>query len=298
MLNRVPLKYIFLMGMKLFILVLFLFLMSCRTTRIYKDTQGYESLKERLIFPLPKQLKESSGLLKINDYFLSFNDSGGKNALYAFKEKSPDSIHEIIIPGIKNFDWEDICMDDTFLYIADIGNNFGSRDTLTVYKLKKDELFTKITHIEKIRYSYAEKSPAFFNCWKNPFDCEACIVKNDSLWLFSKNWQDESSRIYKLPTEAGFYTISEQGKIQPDMLVTGAAYDMRNDKLWLIGYHNYYPVIYRYNWENASPQAEFKLMLKNHRGLQTEAIYIDEKGKVFFTNERSIKRASLWEIEP
>jgi len=275
-------------------MVLFLFFMSCRSTMVFQDDESYSRMKEKRIIILSKRLEESSGLLKIKDYFLSFNDSGGKNMLYAFKEDYPDSIIEIFIPGARNYDWEDICMDDKYLYIADVGNNFGSRDTLTIYKLVKAELFTGITNIDEIRYSYAEKSPEFFNCWKNPFDCEACIVKDDSLWLFSKNWQDESSRIYKLPTIPGYYRIAEAGKIQPKMLVTGASYDLTNNKLWLIGYHNYYPIIYRYRFENQNIEPEIKHILKNHRGLQTEAIFVDERGEVFFTNEKSIKKASLW----
>ncbi|MCK4919619.1 MAG: hypothetical protein KAS71_01155 [Bacteroidales bacterium] len=82
--------------------------MSCRSTQVFQDSDLSPKVKEELIVPLSKQLKESSGLLIINDYFLSFNDSGGKNILYAFKKESPDSIIEINIPGSMNVDWEDI----------------------------------------------------------------------------------------------------------------------------------------------------------------------------------------------
>ncbi len=283
-------------GVKLLIVVIFLSFMSCRTTQVFQNSEYSSIKKEKRLIKLSPKLKESSGLLMINDYFLSFNDSGGRNILYAFKKEDPETIIEIFVPGAVNIDWEDICMDESYLYIADIGNNFGNRDTLTIYRLLIEELFTEIKHIDKIEYSYLEKSPLYFNCWKNPFDCEACIIKNDSLWLFSKNWQDESSRIYKLPTVPGNYTIKEDSKIIPKMLVTGATYDKNSDRLWLIGYHNFYPIIHSYTWKNSILNPEIKHILKNHIGLQTEAIFINEKGNIFFTNEKSICKASLWKF--
>ncbi len=292
--SRMHYNYTISKGLILSMAVLILFFMSCRSTQVFQDNYQVKGEKEQRIFALSKQLKETSGLLKIDDYFISFNDSGGKNTLLAFKEDDPENIKEIYIPGTVNIDWEDICMDDNYLYIADIGNNFGSRDTLTIYRIRKDELFSEVKEVAEIRYRYTEKSRDYFNCWRNPFDCEACIVKDDSIWLFSKNWQDESSRIYTIPTKPGFYEISEVNKIEPGMLVTGAAFHKESSKLWLIGYHNFYPVLIRYYWDKDGVEAEQKYILKNRRGLQTEAIYIDDNGDIYFTNERSIRRASLW----
>ena len=294
--NRMQSNYTISKGLMLLTIALIPFLISCRSTQVFHDNYQIKGEKEQRIFALSKQLKETSGLLKIDDYFLSFNDSGGKNTLFAFKENDSGDMKEIYIPGTENIDWEDICMDDNYLYIADIGNNFGSRDTLTIYRIRKDELFSEIKEVSEIRYRYTEKSRDYFNCWKNPFDCEACIVKDDSIWLFSKNWQDESSRIYTIPTKPGFYEISETDKIEPKMLVTGATFHKDSSKLWLIGYHNFYPVLIRYNWEKSGLEAEQKYILKNRRGLQTEAIYIDDNENIFFTNERSIRRASLWKF--
>ncbi|GIS06585.1 MAG: hypothetical protein CM15mP109_13410 [Candidatus Dadabacteria bacterium] len=37
---------------------------------------------------------------------------------------------------IYNNDWEDITADEDYIYIADTGNNFGTRDNLNILKVK------------------------------------------------------------------------------------------------------------------------------------------------------------------
>lgn len=277
---------------------LFLFFSSCRSINIYKSSaENHEFQKEIHLYKLPEEIKESSGLIKIKDRFYSFNDSGGKNSLYSFHSDNPADVKELTVFHSFNYDWEAITNDAENIFIADIGNNFGSRDTLSIYKIKESSLGKSVSIPELIQFSYVEKTSAYSNCWKNPFDCEAMIIRNDSIWLFTKNWQDESSWIYKIPDKPGYHSIKSSFSINPEMLVTDACYDKKNDKLWLIGYHHYYPVIYKYFFDSGIPVPEAKFTLKNHRGLQTEAIYVDEDGRVYFTNEKSIKKASLWMLK-
>ena len=61
------------------------------------------------------------------DLFWGFNDSGGKNILYAF-DRSGKIKMEIEIVNAGNDDWESITQDAKHIYIGDFGNNNGNRN--------------------------------------------------------------------------------------------------------------------------------------------------------------------------
>ena len=85
---------------------------------------------------LPPQLDETSGLEYIGDNLLTHNDSGDKARLYVFT-KEGDLIKNIRFYNLKNKDWEDLAADQDHYYIADIGNNYATRENLRIYILDK-----------------------------------------------------------------------------------------------------------------------------------------------------------------
>ncbi|MFV0265696.1 MAG: hypothetical protein ACK5HT_01020 [Draconibacterium sp.] len=91
---------------------------------------------------LPKSLMEMSGLLVYRDLFWGFNDSGGKNVLYAC-DKGGGLVMEVEIENSGNEDWESMTQDEEHIYIGDFGNNRGDRQNLPVqsgkYKLQSGD---------------------------------------------------------------------------------------------------------------------------------------------------------------
>ena len=81
---------------------------------------------------LPKKINETSGLEYIGENFITHNDSGDDSKLYEFNDKG-ELLKLTRFYTIINRDWEDITFDGEKYYIADIGNNYGTRKNLTIY---------------------------------------------------------------------------------------------------------------------------------------------------------------------
>ena len=86
---------------------------------------------------LPKSLNETSGLEYYKSFLVTNNDSGDDAILYYF-DLHGQIAFERKFNNLKNYDWEDLCADKNFLYIADIGNNFDTRKNLRVIKVSKN----------------------------------------------------------------------------------------------------------------------------------------------------------------
>jgi RNA-binding protein YhbY len=150
-------------------LILLLFLPLKGITQL-----SFETIK------MSKSVEETSGLEILGNYLITHNDSGDKPKLYIINQEG-EKIMEIEINQLKNNDWEDIAADSENYYIADTGNNYGTRENLKIYILDKDFFLQgKIS----IRY---QSQTTFSRQLKNKYDAEALAVVGDHLVLFSKN---------------------------------------------------------------------------------------------------------------
>ena len=107
-------------------LILLLFLPLKGITQL-----SFETIK------MSKSVEETSGLEILGNYLITHNDSGDKPKLYIINQEG-EKIMEIEINQLKNNDWEDIAADSENYYIADTGNNYGTRENLKIYILDKD----------------------------------------------------------------------------------------------------------------------------------------------------------------
>jgi hypothetical protein len=164
---------------------------------------------------LPSELEETSGLEYLGDNFITHNDSGDKPRLYVFTPEG-DLIKSVRFYTLKNQDWEDLAADKDHYYLADTGNNNGTRENLRIYILGKD-LMPKGTI--KIRY---EAQKTFSKDPRNEYDAEALAVVGDNLVLFSKNRKTLQSQIYTFSKKEGDYSLIPKTTIQTDALITAA----------------------------------------------------------------------------
>jgi hypothetical protein len=126
-----------------------------------------------LVSVLNEDLRETSGLENVNGKIYTHNDSGGSNLLYEINAATGDVIRSITVIGATNVDWEDLACDDTHLYIADIGNNLGSRTDLKIYKILKSDLDTNnMVNAETIAFSYADQTKFTYDNFTTPYDAE------------------------------------------------------------------------------------------------------------------------------
>ncbi len=180
-------------------------------------------------------LEECSGLAYSDTGLWGINDGGNTNELFLIDTLSGEIIHKVQLTNAENKDWEDLAQDENFLYIGDFGNNAGNRTDLTIYKVNKSDLQDESTTAEIITFSYPDQYDFSYSPNSNNFDCEAFYVQNDSLHLFSKNWENQQTRHYVLATDQGHHEAILKDSFNVEGLITGA--DISDEGIiFLLGY--------------------------------------------------------------
>jgi len=232
-------------------------LISCNT--VNKKGAGKSAGKENITFlqinPKPfvtnldKELDENSGIIFFDSLLWTFNDSGGKDKIYGFNFKG-EIEKEIEIKDAKNDDWEDIAQDEKHIYIGDFGNNSGTRKNQKIYKIKKKNIGKKSKQkidAKEIKFDFENQSNYNFQGKNTPFDCEAMIEFKGNLYIFTKDWFDRTTTVYKIPTKKGDYKILPIEKFNVTGLITGADVSPDKTKLALVGYKNYKPILWLFS---------------------------------------------------
>jgi hypothetical protein len=199
-------------------------------------------------FELPETVRETSGLLFINDKLWTFNDSGGTAELFAIDTATAQVVQTVSISNAFNIDWEGIALDDDYIYIGDFGNNAGVRKDLVIYRISKHGIpltGNASLSAEKISFSYPDQN-TFERSRTHNFDCEAMITAGDNIFLFSKNRGDNKTKLYRLPKNPGVYVAELIETFDSKGLVTGADINEDENEIILTGYTNktYLPFIW------------------------------------------------------
>ena len=212
---------------------------AAATTNNGSCTYSNASINPKLNSNLNSAVNETSGLIWWQKKVWTHNDSGGDPAFYSINKTTGDTTKTIMLTNAINVDWEDIAQDDKYIYVGDFGNNAnGNRTDLKVYRIKKSDTKNKTAVTASvIDFSYSDQTD-FSATGSNHtnFDCEAMIAYGDSLFLFSKDWIDNKTRLYKLPKLPGTYTAENIDELNVNGLITGA--DIITDKkvIVLTGY--------------------------------------------------------------
>ena len=258
-------------------------------------------------FKLPNVIRESSGLIKVDNRLWTLNDSGGKPILYQINERNGQIAKQLKITNAYNRDWEDIAYDDNYVYIGDIGNNRGNRKDLKVYKIPRASLRTsKSVRAEVIHFKYSDQKEFKSKPQKNNYDCEAMVAHNGKLYLFSKNWKDYKTRLYELTTQAGKHTAKYISTFNIQGMVTGASINEELDILLLTTYSSLLNVniwaFTNYRGNNFFNGNIKKLNLKNPLQGQVEGVTFNGNYKAYLSSEAFRKYifsfdASLYELD-
>lgn len=235
----------------LFILLIFIF---CKTENKKKNAKfelpentTFLTLNpQQFIKKLPESLNENSGLILFDDLLWTFNDSGGSNKIIALNF-SGEIEKEIKVENAKNDDWEDIAQDENYIYIGDFGNNNGVRNNQKIYKIKKKDIKNKKEQkleAKKINFSFENQKTFNYSPHYTPFDCEALIEFENNLFIFTKDWIEETTSVYEIPKKKGDYKISSKEKFNVNGLITGADISPDKTRLALVGYKDYKPIVW------------------------------------------------------
>lgn len=191
------------------------------------------------VVTINSQLHENSGIVFIDGRVILHNDSAGEAALHELDTLTGDIARTVVIENAINTDWEDICNDSTYIYIGDIGNNNGNRTDLRIYRiLISDFLNTPNDTVlaDTIEFSYADQMNFDAAPYVTNFDAEALIAYEGNLYVFTKNWGNMRSNIYRLPNQPGTYSVARVDSIDPQCLITGATYNTFSNSILLSGH--------------------------------------------------------------
>ena len=219
--------------MKNYFFLTLLIISSC--SDIPKD-QNFDSAEIIQTVVLPKIINETSGLEILNEVFITHNDSGGEPSLYFFNLNgeiiNSKKLEEESYWEIYNNDWEDITADENYLYIADTGNNFGTRDNLNIIKVKIADFSVD----GKIDIFYSDQK-SFFPSSKHKYDAEALLIIEDKIALFSKDRDSLNTDLYLIDNRVKEkQELSSVANFNVNSLITGGDYDRDLGVLALVSY--------------------------------------------------------------
>lgn len=193
-----------------------------------------QRLSPETLMALESPLLESSGLALVDNQIWSMNDSAGASRLYGF-DLNTKATNQVLLNGAINFDWEALATSDSDLYVVDCGNNRGDRIWLQLYKLALSQLTSVEITVERSDFRWGDVEYSISRRNHNN-DCEAATWIGDQLWLFTKNWQDQNSRVYHLKPNDSPQSLMSTQSLAVGGLITGADYSAANQTLALVGY--------------------------------------------------------------
>jgi len=249
---------------------------------------------------LPSKVEETSGLIWYADGIWTHNDSGGEAAIYKLDSETGEIIQTVFISNGKNVDIEDITQDENYIYVGDFGNNYGTREDLTIYKISKSDITDEHevnVNAELITFKYNDQKNYNKRNRSNNFDCEAVLSRGDYLYLFTKNWVNEKTRCYKLSKKAGEYGLDVYQQFDVRGLITGADYNEKNQTVVLVGYENFIPfswVIWDFKDDRFFTGNKKRVDFAYIQGAQTEGICFKNSDDILMSCEASFYAPRLY----
>ena len=249
-----------------------------------ESIENYNEAEILISLELPKEINETSGLEIINNNFITHNDSGGDPVVYEFNQNgviiNRYNINDDSEYNLENVDWEDLGADGEYLYIADTGNNFGTRKDLKLIKVDPSNNFQAIN---EINISYKDQE-SFLPKLRHKFDAEGLTIIDDQIALFSKDRDSLNTDIYFIPTNGG--PLSSINTFNVNALITGADYDNNLGLLALISYDsdgNQYIILFQnFNPKGKNSFKKFRIPIDKS---QMESIKIINKNEFWITSE-------------
>ncbi|QAA82282.1 T9SS C-terminal target domain-containing protein [Aequorivita sp. H23M31] len=241
-------------------------------------------------YPLDDVLSETSGLIYWEDMLWTHNDSQDP-ILYKINPADGAISGNLSLEPQINVDWEEISLDEHYIYIGDFGNNEnGNRRDLKIIRVSKSSILSTTPEMDNIYFSYEDQtdySPQGPN--NTDLDCEAFIITDDSIFLFTKAWKTYKTRVYKLPKTPGAHTAKLHSFYNINGLITGAVYKKTEGIIALSGYdfllQPFVFLLYDFKGNDFFGGNKRKLHI-DLPFYQVEAITTNDGLNYFITNER------------
>ena len=245
---------------------------SCKT---HKQEVNLESKHKGVTIKHVKDLApiitETSGLEYYQNQIITHNDSGDSPTLY-FLDTLGNVLYNKTYKNMSAIDWEDVTKDDEYLYIADLGNNYGDRKDLTIFKIALVDLHNENAQVYQLNINYPNQQSFERGEQNHPYDAESIVAVEENLYVFSKDWKDQTTIIYKIDKNKTKQTAQIITSNNIKGLVTGATYNGSNT-ITVCGYNSdLTPFIYKINFDDGKFNFITKEELPITGGAQIEGI--------------------------
>jgi hypothetical protein len=210
-----------------------------------------------------------------------------------------DTSDKPVWPGVQlgaaaHIDYEDIAVEDSVLYLGDIGNNGNARRDLGIYVLREPFYYDRRTRpVKHLSIAYPDQEDFPAQEWH--FDAEALVVDDGTPYLLTKHREGADNtalvpgtKLYRLdtahPHQVNVLTkVDEHASIPPP---TGAALSPSGDRLAVVSYASVW-VFPRPDegdqWLSTSPR---RISLPPEQSKQMEAVTWDDARTLRLTNEQ------------
>ncbi|MEL1245068.1 T9SS type A sorting domain-containing protein [Flavobacterium sp. DGU11] len=243
---------------------------------------------------LPNTVDETSGLIKLENRLVTHNDNNDIN-LYSLDSITGAVLQTFPVTGTSNTDWEEISQDAQYVYIGDFGNNSnGNRNNLRIIRVGKAQLISGNVQANTINFTYSNQTnftPTGGN--NTDFDCEAFIVSQDSIYLFTKQWVTKKTSVYALPKTPGTHVAQLKATYDVSGLITGATYLEDKKLVVLTGYSTllqpFFYLLYDFNGHDFFSGNKRKVGTSSMGFHQMEGIATSNGMDYFTTNEHFVQ---------
>lgn len=202
-------------------------------------------------------------------------------------------------PGFKvlfaeNRDWEDMTVDDDYLYIADTGNNLNARQDLVIYMISEIDpaASTQTAVIRRLPVRYPPRTA--FHLLKRHYDSESLFSAGGQLYLITKHrrpfpfggWE-RGADLYRLDTrhtdQDNLLTLVDT---HPDILAaTGAEVSPDGRRLAVVTYTDLWIFDKPAQGDQWLSSTHQRLRLRRRDVGQVEAVTWDDPETVVMANE-------------
>ncbi len=250
---------------------------------------------------LDSSLVESSGLAHWQQIYYSHNDSDNPNLIYKLDTITGNILQKIKITNAINVDWEDICIANNKMYIADFGNNNNTRTNLGFYTINlpfaaTDTIASAIFH----QYYYPNQTN-FSNNTNTLFDAEAMFFRNNELNIFSKQWGNNQTTWYTLQKDSAQQVAVIKDSFNCGGLITGADISTDGKTIALLGYEtsgkSFIWLLWNFPNNNILKGNKRRIDLGYSTGQAEGIVFVNNNRLLLSTETYSIAKASLFSVD-